>query len=116
MDPMNQAYSKIDSHLQAMKDVHVKDEASALTALTQCMRVVAETNRLLDDDLTKPPSKPDLSGSATARLSIVDKLQKCIEAILVKLRQIVKKLGDGISYSLTVGTSVSLTINFPPGY
>ena len=45
---------------------------------------------------------------------MVEKLQEWIKRLLDKLTQIVKALVKGTSFSLSVGTAISVTINFPP--
>ena len=46
--------------------------------------------------------------------SVTEELDKWIKRLLDKLAEIVTNLAKGTSFSITVGTSVTVTVNFPP--
>jgi hypothetical protein len=46
--------------------------------------------------------------------SVIEELDKWIKRLLDKLAEIVTNLAKGTSFSITVGTSVTVTVNFPP--
>ena len=52
----------------------------------------------------------------SARLSdsVIEKLEDWIKRLVDKLTEIVKQLAKGTSFSISVGTGVSVTVNFAP--
>jgi hypothetical protein len=95
----------IDEHLDAVTSV--TDEATAYEALGQVLAAVAAMNDALSAEQTAA-ARPQVAGRG-----LIEKLEDWIKRLVGKLTEIVKKLAKGTSFSLTVGTSVSVTINFP---
>ncbi len=103
-----EAHELVAHHLDEMEQVNVTDQASAQVALAHAMAAVGTINQGL---LPQPAQVSSAMGSPVS--GIVEKLQDWIKRLLDKLTQIVKKLVKGTSFSLSVGTTISVTINFP---
>jgi hypothetical protein len=85
----------IERQLTQMDGFGVYGNQDAYDALAHVMTAVAMINEGL-------PSA-----------DVVEKLKKWIERLVEKLTQIVEQLTAGTSFSITVGTGVSVTVNFP---
>ena len=98
--------AQIDQHLQLIADAPVNDEATAQQALARTLSAVGSLNQhLAVAELTR-----------TALLSPVDdivkKLEEWINRLVAKLTEIAKQLKA--SFSITVGTSISVTLSCGP--
>ena len=102
------ARSLVEDHLDRMSDTTVNDEASAHQALALALSAVGGINQGL-----APLSQDELT---SARLSdtVIEKLEDWIKRLVDKLTEIVKQLAKGTSFSISVGTGVSVTVNFAP--
>jgi ethanolamine ammonia-lyase large subunit len=98
----------IETHVKRMDDVIVSDVPTARQALAHATAAVAAINQGLI-----PPQSYESIGDLDPVEEIVNKLEGWIRCILDKLGLIVEKLGEGVTFSLSVGTSISVTINFP---
>ena len=104
-----QPHELVAHHLDEMERVNVTDQTSAHVALAHAMAAVGAINQGL---VPQPAQVPAAMASPVS--GIVEKLQEWIKRLLDKLTQIVKALVKGTSFSLSVGTTISVTINFPP--
>lgn len=99
--------TKAEVHLMAMEATVVRDQASAHSALGHALAGVAALNetagqiRLGTDTMDSPVA------------SLAEVLEKWLQRLLDKLIEIVKTLAHGTTFSLSVGTGVSVAINFP---
>jgi hypothetical protein len=94
----------IEHHLDQMTVTPVHDERSAQQALAHAMAAVGGINQGLvvgPQNLTGPVD------------GIIEKLEDWIKRLLDKLTEIVKQLAKGTTFSITVGTGISVTVNFP---
>jgi len=99
----------VASHLDEMERFTVNDQMSAFAALAHALAAVGAINQGLD------PQPAQERGTMTSSVSgILEKLQDWIKRLLEKLTEIVKTFVRGTSFSLSVGTAISVTINFPP--
>jgi hypothetical protein len=60
-----------------------------------------------------PPQNYQSIGDLDPVEEIVNKLEGWIKRILDKLAEVVENLAEGATFSLSVGTTISVTINFP---
>jgi hypothetical protein len=98
----------VEHHLNRMDGVSIRDESSAYAALAQAMVAVGAINQGFS-------AQPEQMDRLTTPVDgIIEKLEDWIKRLLNKLTEIVKSLAKGTSFSLSVGTGVSVTINFPP--
>ena len=95
----------IEHHLDQMTVVPVNDEPSAQQALAHAMAAVGGINQGLTSGQPQTLAGP-VDG-------IVEKLEDWIKRLLDKLTEIVKQLAKGTTFSITVGTGISVTVNFP---
>jgi hypothetical protein len=116
----------IEVHLQRLDSIVVSPESgSANLELAQLMTAVQEMNADLgisgdseEDDVvaafpifgkTKTLRAPDIDFDA-----LIKRISDWISKLADKLTAIVEKLANGTSFSISVGTGISVTVNFPP--
>ena len=98
---------RIEMLLDELERMRIGDDGSASEVWAQVVVVVSAINWLT--------SRRDAQVITVAHTDdILDKLETWIARLVRKLTEIVKDLADGTSFSLSVGTGVSLTITFPP--
>ncbi|MHB8190670.1 MAG: hypothetical protein ACYDHP_09690 [Ferrimicrobium sp.] len=102
-----QANELIETHVKRMDGVIVSDVPTARQALAHATAADAAINHGLI-----PPQSYESIGDRDSVEEIVNKLEGWITCILDKLDSIVEKLGEGVTFSLSVGTSISVSINF----
>jgi FPC/CPF motif-containing protein YcgG len=102
-------HNLIDAHLDRMNasgdpssDSDARQQLAATLASVGQINVALEATTSPVESFTSPVD------------DIVDKLQKWIERLVAKLTAIVKQLGDTATFSLQVGTSVSVTVTVGP--
>lgn len=103
------AHALIDSHLESMTTVEV-DAGNAHDELAETLANVGKINSAL----AVPGSGADLMPGFGVEDDIVDKLEKWIRRLVEKLTDIVRALGKGATFSIAVGTTVSVTVNLGP--
>jgi hypothetical protein len=96
----------VEQHLQLMADAPVEDEATAQQALAYALSAVGGMNQHLT--VAQQP-RAALAGPVD---DIVKKLEDWIKRLVAKLTEIAKQLKA--SFSITVGTSISVTISCGP--
>jgi len=94
----------VESHLTTMEGTEVDDQPSAHVALGHALAAVASIN-----DPSGQGGSQSLAGPVA---DLAELLQKWLKRLLDKLTEIVKALAHGTTFSLSVGTGVSVTINF----
>jgi hypothetical protein len=103
------AHNLIDAHIERMgasSDPSYDSEAQEQLAAT--LASVGQINEALE-----APSPPVESIMGPVD-DITDKLEKWINRLVIKLTAIVKQLGEKATFSLQVGTSVSVTVTLGP--
>lgn len=98
----------VEYHLDMMDRVAVHDEPTAHAALSHALAAIGGMNQGL------AAGQQEARSLAEPAAGIAGKLEDWIKRLLDKLTEIVKALAKGTSFSLSVGTAVSVTINFPP--
>jgi hypothetical protein len=104
-----EVHELVARHLDQMEQVDLADQASAHVALAHAMAAVGTMNQGLVFERAATPGS--LRSPANG---LIERLEEWIERLLDKLTQIVKALAKGSSFSLSVGTTISVAINFPP--
>ena len=104
----NVAVGLVEKHLVAMAAVRLDDPEGPHDALGSALAAVGAINQ----SLASPPAADRQMMLSVG--GIVEKLETWIKRLVAKLTEIVKALAKGTSFSLSVGTGVSVTINFPP--
>lgn len=101
----------IDAHVTDLDDTTFSDQRSARVALAHLLVSVSELNRRLEQspDTDVPTQTLRTSG-------ILEGLQHWIEKLTERLRQICSELKA--TFTITVGApmSVSVTVDFQPGW
>lgn len=102
-----QETKRIEMLLDDLEKMSIDDHGSASDVWGQVVVVVSAINWLTSrrDVQVITVASPD---------NILEKLKRWIARLVKKLTEIVEELADGTSFSLSVGTSVSVTITFPP--
>jgi hypothetical protein len=80
-------------------------------ALPDILAAVAGANRILASNEPAPITAPQAETLAGYTAGLVEKLRQWLQALYSRLRTIALALG-ALSYSVTVGTSISVTIGF----
>jgi len=88
----------------------ISSQIEGATRLTDLLAVLPDINRAL-----AVPAAPDhLTWDLSISAGLPDKLNEWLDKLLTKLEEIIKKLPRAVSYSLTVGApvGVSVTVTF----
>jgi hypothetical protein len=85
--------------------------AEAERALPDILAAVAGANRVLTSKEPAAINAPQEETLAGYTAGLVEKLRQWLQALYARLRAIALALG-ALSYSVTVGTSISVTIGF----
>ena len=102
-----QETKRVEMLLDDLEGMRIGDDGSASEVWAQVVVVVNAINWLA--------SRRDAQVITVAPVDdILEKLKRWVARLVRKLSEIVKDLADGTSFSLSVGTGVSLTITFPP--
>jgi hypothetical protein len=99
---------RIEAFLALLDAVRVQD-GSAHKAFAHVVEVVNRINLLLSQ-----VHEQAYSGRIGPSDDVFERLREWIDRLVTKLTEIVTDLADGTSFSITVGTGVSVTVNFPP--
>ncbi|WP_276940021.1 hypothetical protein [Ferrimicrobium acidiphilum] len=99
----------VEAHLECMERVDVTDNTTAHQALAHATAAVTTINQGL-----RHPRKYDFIRFRGPVEDIMDRLQGWVTRLLDKLDEIVAKLAKGSTFSLSVGSTIAITINFPP--
>jgi hypothetical protein len=103
--------SAIDAHTTDLGNTAVSDQPSARVALAHVLVSVSELNRRLEQS-----PETDVPAETLRATGILEKLQHWIEKLTERLRMICSELKA--TFSITVGTpmTVSVTVDFQPGW
>lgn len=93
---------EIDSRLSRLEAMPVESDESARDALTELLATVGQINAVAPG-----PEEAFVGG-------LVERMKKWIERLIERLSEIVKQLADATSFSISVGTGVSVTVTFGP--
>lgn len=93
--------SEIDRRLNGRR---ITSQQSAYAELSDIMLTVTLINEYMSQEHQEQYTRLD---------SIIEKLKRWLDRLVKKLTEIVEELGDGVSFSISVGTGVSVTVNFP---
>ncbi len=105
----DQQVQVIDGRLDALESMSVSDDQSAREAFTH---VVVTVNRI--NQLSARTQAQAIMGAATPVDDILEKLREWLDRLLSALTQIVAKLAGATAFSVTVGSAVSVTVDFGP--
>lgn len=89
----------------------ITDEESAWRALADVQARISMANRGI---LGRAERNDRFSSGAYADFmaDLPDKLKKWLEKLYERLRKIITMIADATSFSITVGTTISVTVNF----
>jgi hypothetical protein len=102
---MELASAFIDDRFLVFDDMRVSDDPSARQALLDVMALVAEVNQA------------GRRGDGVPEVDLGDpikRLKKWLDRLVDKLTEIVEKLIGAVSFSISVGTGISVTVTFGP--
>jgi hypothetical protein len=99
----------IDEDLGALQDMLVDSDQSARDALTQAMVTVRRINQL-----SAQAQAQAMMGAGAPMDDILAKLREWFDRLVTELTRIVEKLAHATSFSISVGTALSVTVNFGP--
>lgn len=99
-------YNAVEDHLTRFEAIDAQDGPAAIAHAFAAIGAI-------NQQIAPPATTNDLMAtSALLGGDLVEKLQAWIERLLNKLREVVKQLADVLTFSLSIGTTVSLTIEF----
>lgn len=101
---MTTSWSAIDARLEAVVATPVVDERSARQALSELMSTIAQING----------TASGFGARAVGEDTLADRLQEWVDRLIDKLTEIVEKIAKATSFTITVGTSVSVSVTFGP--
>lgn len=101
---MPASLEEIESRLSGVVNMPVIDEPTARTALSELMATVAQIN-----EAASVPSE-----HAVGIGGIVDRIKEWVDKLIDRMTEIVRKIGPATSFSLSVGTGLSVTVTFGP--
>jgi hypothetical protein len=101
----------IDEHLGALHGMPVDSDQSARDALTQAMVTVRRINQL-----SAQAQAQAMVGAGAPMDEILAKLREWFDRLITELTRIVGMLAQATSFSISMGTALSVTVNFgrPP--
>lgn len=99
--------SLVEQHLDRMSSTTILNDDDAHEALGVALTAVCTINQGLGS------VNETVLGTASPTNGILERLEDWIKRLVAKLTEIVKQLARGTSFSISVGTVVSVTINFP---
>lgn len=97
----------IESLLAELEAMQLDSDGSAHEVIAQTVVLVNHINRTMSRFDTQMATGRSLRSD-----DILKKLKEWLDQLIGKLTEIVKDLADGTSFSISVGTSVSVTVNF----
>lgn len=92
----------IDSRLSRLEAMPLPNDESARDALTELLATVGQINAVA------PGPDEAFDGG------LADRMKKWIKRLLERLGEIVERLGEATSFSISIGTGVSVTVYFGP--
>src|ERR1039457_1649855 len=101
----DQQVQLIEARLDALDGIPVSDDQSAREAFTHVMVTVSRISQL-------PAQAQAIMGAGAPVDDILEKLRKWLDRLVSALTRIVENLSDAISFSISVGSNVSVTVDF----
>src|ERR1019366_6780014 len=103
----DQQVQLIEARLDALDGIPVSDDQSAREAFTLVMVTVSRISQL------SPQAQAQaITGAGAPVDDILEKLRKWLDRLVSALTRIVENLSDAISFSISVGSNVSVTADF----
>ena len=108
MDSYQQARS-VEDRLDALERMRVSDDQSARAAFAHVMVTVSYINQLSAQARGRAQT---IVGAEELGGGLLEKLEEWLDRLLGGLACIVEKLSNATSFSISVGTGVSVTVDF----
>jgi hypothetical protein len=99
----------IEDRFDALENMPINDDQSAREALTHVMLTVSRINQL-----SSRVQAQAIMGAETPIDDVLERLRKWVDRLVSALTQIVENLAKAMSFSISVGTNVSVTVDFGP--
>jgi hypothetical protein len=96
----------VEGLLDELDGLQVGGDGSASEVFAQVVVVVDAINQVV--------VQRDARQAQMFSADIAEKLRQWIDRLIRKLTDVVEKLADGTTFSISIGTGVSVTVNFPP--
>jgi hypothetical protein len=103
----DQQVQLIEARLDALDGIPVSDDQSAREAFTHVMVTVSRISQL-----SAQAQAQAIMGAGAPVDDILEKLRKWLDRLVSALTRIVENLSDAISFSISVGSNVSVTVDF----
>ena len=108
MDNDQQAHV-VEARLDALDHMTIIDDRTARQAFTHVMATVSLINQL-----SARTRAQAMVGAGAPVDDLLDRLERWLDRLLGALARIVEKLDGATSFSISVGTNVSVTVVFGP--
>jgi|HubBroStandDraft_1064217.scaffolds.fasta_scaffold840694_1 hypothetical protein len=105
----DQQVRAIELRLDALEGMPIRDDRSAREAFTHAMVTVSQINHF-----SSRTQAQAIMGAATPVDDLFEKLRVWIDRLVTVMRRIVAKLAGATAFSVSAGTSVSITVDFGP--
>jgi len=105
----DQQVQLIEARLDALEGMPVSDDRSARDAFTHVMVTVTRINQL-----SAQARGQAMMGAGVPVDDILDRLRVWLDRLVIALPRIVGKLAGARSFSVSVGTNVSVAVDFGP--
>jgi hypothetical protein len=103
----DQQVQVIEARLDALDAMTVSDDQSAREAFTHLTSTVTRINQL-----SARTQAQAMMGAGTPVDDVLEKIRQWLDRLLSALKRIVEKLDGAASFSVSVSTSVSVTVDF----
>jgi hypothetical protein len=103
----DQQVQVIEARLDALDAMDVGDDQSAREAYTHLMTTVSRINQL-----TARTQAQAMMGAVAPVDDVLEKLRQWLERLLGALKRITQELAGASSFSVSVSTAVSVTVDF----
>jgi hypothetical protein len=97
----------VEARLDALDAMDVRDDRSAREAYTYLAATVSRINQL-----TARTQAQAMMGAGAPVDDVLEKLRQWLDRLLSALRRITGKLAGATSFSVSVSTAVSVTVDF----
>jgi Tfp pilus assembly PilM family ATPase len=97
----------IEDRLDAIDGMMISDDQSAREALTQLMTTVNRINQL-----SARTQAQAMMGAGAPVDDVLEKLRRWLDRLLSALERIIEMLSGATSFSISVSTNVSVTVDF----
>lgn len=105
----------IEARLDELAGMPINDDQSARQALTHAMATVSGISQLSATMSAEPAPGTRPLATAEAPLDpLLDRLRTWIDRLVDALTRIVAKMTGATSFSIMVGTGLSVSVNFGP--